>query len=242
MATSSTDRPWLKNRQWASGRCYDRTNRFAIASAIFTIIFGTITGLVIYNIPADPHNPAPWVMAVVFGVPAVAMGIWTIREIMVRVKFGRSVFEMETIPGAVGGWLAGTIRVPVKLDAEKGMRLELECTSSTQVRTIDGKLSNRTATLRSMKQTLSRDLPVENGCTCIPVAFRIPARERATAKQRYETITWKLHARASQPGADYDASFIVPVYHVADATLETPRIEADAARLRSSHSASKAQD
>src|SRR3954471_17064745 len=126
--SQSVNGPWMKTRRWASGRIYDQTRKFAIASAIFTIIFASLTGLTTYGIVSDPkHDPGLWVMPILFGAITLAMGTWTVRQIMVSVKFGRSVLELETLPGVIGGWFAGTIRSPVIFEADKGVKLTLQC-------------------------------------------------------------------------------------------------------------------
>jgi hypothetical protein len=223
--------PWLKKRQWASGRIRDQSTKFAVASTIFTIVFGALTGLVINGILSDPkHDPALWVMPIVLGVPALAMLVWTIRQIMVRVKFGRSVFELETIPGAIGGWLAGNIRTPVILDVRQ-VRIELECVGRYTVDSF-GKVTASEHRIFHRQQALSGALPRQDNCTCIPVAFEIPADAPASGRKGWDHILWRLHARAGQRGADYDATFIVPVFVVPDQSTAAPKAEAIAAPLR----------
>jgi hypothetical protein len=71
---------------------------------------------------------------------------WTARQLRARARFGRSVLELETLPGVVGGYLAGTICVPALLDAPEGVRLELECVARTTAfprRAAEGRIRRR---------------------------------------------------------------------------------------------------
>jgi hypothetical protein len=153
---------------------------------------------------------------------------------MVRTKFGRSVLELETLPGAIGGRLAGTVCVPCILDAPSGVRLELECVARVRRRKLNGKSSVHEETLLESKQQLGRELPHRGDATFIPVAFAIPPDARPSGRDGRDQIVWRLRVRAAQRGADYDATFIVPVFHVTDAA-SVPVAECEA-ETRCGHS------
>ncbi len=223
--------PWLKKRHWASGRIKDRSSTFVFFSVLFSVILNTLAWLAMVSVWRDHSGGAGlFALPVVLVILAAAMLTWTIRQIMVRVKFGRSVFEMETIPGAIGGWLAGTIRVPVILDARQ-VRIELECVGRYTIDSF-GKRTMSEHRIFHRQQTLAGDLPRQDNCTCIPVAFEIPAKMPPSGRDGRDDILWRLHARADEEGADYDAAFIVPVFIVPDHIAVTPRAEAVAAPLR----------
>src|SRR5262249_7347010 len=56
----------------------------------------------------------------------------------------------------------------------------------------------------------------------IPVAFDIRHDAKPTGKDGDDDFFWRLDARAGQRGADYDATFIVPVFRVPDGEQATP--------------------
>jgi hypothetical protein len=228
--------PWLKKRRWASGRIRDQSGSFIFFSVLFALIWNTVAVLATISVWRDHAQGA-----VLFVVPLLldALGLviaaWAIRQIRVRMKFGRSVLELEVIPGVIGGWLAGTVRAPVVLEGNKGLRLHLECVNQTHVRTLDNKTSQREITLMSANQVLAH-LPYEGNRACIPVAFAIPAGARESGRDGFGgRIVWRLRARATQAGADYDATFIVPVFEAPGASREIPKAETLAATLRTSH-------
>ena len=227
--------PWLRNRRWASGRIRDESSKFIFFSVLFCLILNTIAWLAMAAAWSDRENePGLLIFAGILVLLGLAMLVWAVRQIMVRAKFGRSVFELETLPGAIGGWLAGTVHAPVVFDAGKGVHLELECVARISRRDLDGKMSTHEERLLEGKQVLSREIPREGRTTCIPVAFAIPPHARPSGRAGNEEIVWRLRARAAQRGADYDATFIVPLFHVPDAAHTPPQAESIAAPLRKS--------
>jgi hypothetical protein len=236
--------PWLKNRRWKSGRIRDQSSKFVFFSILFSIILNGFACLVMVSVFQDhAAGNALFIFPVILIIAGAAMLAWTIRQIMVRVKFGRSVFELETLPGVIGGYLAGTIRAPVILDAAKGVKLELECCQIAHGRDFTGKTTApREETLLTARQTLGHDLPHDGRCTCIPVSFEIPANAKPSGYGGPSSIFWRLRARAAMSGADYDASFIVPVYQVPNAANVPPKAEALAAAIRGSKSRRRTSD
>jgi hypothetical protein len=240
---SPYDQPWLRNRRWASGRIRDQSNVFIFVSVLFSLVLNTIACLAAVAAWRDrTHGLDVLIFPLILVALGVALLAWTIRQIMVRLKFGRSVFEMETIPGTVGGWLAGTIRAPIAFDVPKGIRLELECVARVTTRGFNNKTSTHEDILLAGKQSLSRNLPRESGSTCIPIAFQIPSDAKPSGRDGNSPVFWRLRARAPQRGADYDATFIVPVFHVPDASTTVPKAETLAAPLRTAQSPLTPQD
>lgn len=237
------DQPWLRNRRWVSGRIRDQSNVFVFCSVLFSVVLNTIAWLAVVAAWRDrTHGLALLFFPLIFVALGAALLAWTIRQIMVRLKFGRSVFEMETLPGTVGGWLAGTIRAPAAFDAPKGIRLELECVARVTPRDFNNKTSTHEDILLVGKQSLSRNLPREGGRTCIPIAFQIPSDAKPSGRDGNSPVFWRLRARAPQRGADYDATFIVPVFHVPGASSTEPKAETLAAPLRTAQSPLAPQD
>ncbi len=237
------DQPWLRNRRWARGRIRDQSSVFIFFSVLFSLVLNTIAWLAAVAAWRDrTHGLDVLIFPVILVALGVALLAWTIRQILVRLKFGRSVFEMETLPGAVAGWLAGTIRAPIPFDLPKGIRLELECVARVTTRDFNNKKSIHEDILLLGKQSLGRNLPREGARTCIPVAFQIPPDAKPTGRDGNSPVFWRLRARAPLRGADYDATFIVPVFHVPSASITVPKAETLAAPLRTAQSPLAPQD
>jgi hypothetical protein len=139
--------------------------------------------------------------------------------------------ELETLPGCVGGWVAGTLRASPKLREADFVDVSLRCVKRTT--TGSGKdRKTREDTIWEDEQSLTASrVPTGRDGRCeVPLAFRIPADCMPMAE--YNGILWRAQVRAPLPGADYFASFDVPVYAAAHPPGLVPKAEQAAARLR----------
>src|SRR5688572_23323408 len=111
-ALQPADGPWMRNKQWAAGRISDGSVANVVIVWIFTLIWNAFSWVIAFALITNPGNAKGPVrfLVIVFpfiGLLALAGAIYlTVRYL----KFGRSYFELETLPGCVGGWLAGTVR------------------------------------------------------------------------------------------------------------------------------------
>ena len=147
-----------------------------------------------------------WLLAATGVVPAVIAG-YLIGRFR---KFGISVFEMSPLPGVLGGPVAGTIRIPAKVETEAGFELVLQCIH--QYTTGSGKQSS---THRDVLWEDSRhiDGSLSYGDeTMLPVRFAAPYEKPATdVAGGRNGYYWRLNVTAAAPGIDYKAVFDVPV-------------------------------
>ena len=132
-------------------------------------------------------------------------------------KFGQSIFQMASVPGLIGGQLAGVIRTSAKVLPEDGFQITLNCINRL---TTGGGKSRSTSEhiLWQDDQVVGRDL-LQNDPdhTAIPVLFAIPYQCRPTD----ETVSdnqkiWRLNVKAKVPGVDYSTAFDVPVFKTAE--------------------------
>jgi hypothetical protein len=236
--------PWMAKKQWAAGRVYDNSRGPLILVWIITLIWNTVTWSIVLSDGRRQlvtGKPESYIMLLfpAIGLIPLAIAIYlTVRHL----KFGRSVLELETVPGCVGGWLAGTIRTSVALRDHESVRVALRCVR----RVTRGSGKNRRtseSTLWEDEQTLIGKLAADrDGGNAIPVAFRIPGSCEPTRDRHRDDIIWRLRVRAAMPGADYAADFTVPVFVEQQPENFVPQVEALAARLRASRAAVVALD
>ena len=228
--------PWLWNAAWSSGTIVDSSGAGTIVLYIFAAVWNAMSWPIAVMALPQARRDAKVYFVLIF--PAVGLLLlWAaIYQTVRRVKFGRSTLALETLPGCVGGWLAGTIQTAAPVAEAEGLNLSLRCVR--RVTTGSGKQRHTTEdVLWEDEQTLHGKLPHGSaGGSAIPVAFRIPSHCQASddSDSRRQVI-WRLRAHAAVPGADYAADFSVPVFNV-DATMQpagfVPRAESDAAKLR----------
>ena len=237
MQAQHPDEPWLWDDRWTTGRIRD-TYRLA---AVFTWLFAFIWNLIavpaaIQGVNEARHGSPGWWFILILPLLGLLLLFRAIYLTLRRMKFGPSELVLETRPGCIGGWFAGTVETRAPIESERA-DLTLECIH----RETSGSGKTRHTfedVVWDAKQTLIGRMPQGRlGGGLIPIAYRLPAKLRATeAISPREEFYWRLRVRAATPGADYAAEFIVPVFHARITQEEDfiPTTESLAARLRES--------
>jgi hypothetical protein len=207
--------PWLWNAEWAAGRitCSGKTLMFFLAG--FALFWNLMSAPLLFILPGEifeKGNTAAW-FGMVF--PAVGLGLivaaaWAVLRWR---KYGESIFQMASVPGVLGGSLAGVIRTSKPIEPDEGFRLVLRC---IQQRT-SGSGKNRSTTETTLwqdEQVVRRGLESPGAeSSAVPVLFAVPYDQPpSSAEEENPKIIWRLEARASVPGIDYRATFDVPVF------------------------------
>ncbi len=234
LARQYPGQPWMHRKNWASGRIKDSNLGTAIAISIFALIWNGISWTAVIGLISEgtlEKEPAAYF---VFLFPLIGLGIiWgAVYQIIRYRKFGSSVFELAEIPGVIGGNLGGLVLTKVNLQPASGFHLTLRCIHKWT--TGSGKNSStHRETLWESEQVLKEEaMPEDTTRSALPVLFFIPytCRETERISSRAE-IYWELEAKADLPGADYKATFIVPVFKTEasnpDATAESSQAKLD---------------
>lgn len=217
-AAAHPDEPWLWRADWASARVV-----CSRAGVLFPVGFA-----VVWNLVSWPFGWAAWrgeipVLFWAFPVVGLALAVWALVAVLRWWKYGRSVFEMASVPGVIGGSLAGVVRTSVKIVPERGFRLRLSC-----IRTIQSGGRNSSSS-RSIvwqdEQLIGRELLPAAEQSAIPVLFTIPFDCAPCDDRNWENMVhWELEVSAATPGMDYKATFSVPVFKT---PASRPDFEAD---------------
>ena len=146
--------------------------------------------------------------------PAVGLGLiyWAIVAVLRWRKYGRSVFEMDSVPGVIGGKLAGVIRALAEIQPENVCRIKLSCIKCVASRGSDHTITR--SILWEDEQLIAHELS-KKGSTqmAIPVLFQIPYECHPTDETDSNNMTlWSLEVTAHTPGLQYRAEFDVPVF------------------------------
>ena len=123
---------------------------------------------------------------------------------------------MASVPGVVGGSLAGVVHVPGGLQPTDGFQITLSAIEEVTERRGD-KSETRDVVRWQDSKTILRDLyEADPTRTAIPVQFYIPYDAPETDDEK--DLSWQLEAKASVPGVDYHSTFEVPVFKTADSS------------------------
>ena len=204
--------PWLWREDWASGLIQSTDRATVLGAWIFALFWNGVSSFVFFVVPQElAKGNKGVIIALIFPVIGVALLVWAVRATIRWRKFGQSVFKMISVPGVIGGGLAGGIQIPHKLHASEGVRVRLVCLQ--RVTTGSGK--NRSTTenvLWEDEKVITKDPVSDPRHTVVPVFFQIPPGWPATDSEGNQTIVWRLEAKAKVPGVDYFAQFEVPVF------------------------------
>jgi hypothetical protein len=211
LAADHPDEPWLWKKDWAEGTISSSGSTSTIVLLVCALAWNLASTPVWFVFPHDAFDKGHRLALLLLAFPAI--GAILVLSAVVSVlrwrKYGQSVLEMASVPGVIGGQLAGVIRVPAKVRPEEGFRLSLDCVCISTA----GKSRTETSVWQD-EQVIARDLSQGNPeQSAIPVLFQIPYECRPTDETEANSQTvWRLAVSAKTPGLDYSTRFEVPVF------------------------------
>jgi uncharacterized protein DUF3592 len=218
------EKPWLHKPEWRDGVIQASTKMVMFFSIIFAVFWNLISAPVVFAVFADSAvSKNSWIyLCLLFPLVGVGLFIWAVVNIVRMRKFGTSLFKMDSVPGVIGGRLAGRICTSVNIAPEEGFELSLRCVK--QVVTGSGKnRSTREDLLWEDQQVIQRELLYRDLTRSeIPVLFAIPyeAKETSTDAIVRDTIIWRLKVKAAVSGLDYAATFEIPVFKTEESSAD----------------------
>jgi hypothetical protein len=151
-------------------------------------------------------------IVLVFPVIGLALVFFALKTTLAWRRFGKSVFQMKSVPAAAGGVLQGQIQFHGSAQPDHGWHVMLTCIR----RSVSGPINNlRTAEkiLWQDEKWLRSDLPQKNPDTIdIPVFFQLPGDKPESTPEGGNGTVWRLEAWARFPGPDFRAQYEVPVF------------------------------
>ncbi len=203
--------PWMWREDWARGEARTSARRDANRLTIITIAWCVATFPILFIVPHRAIRGADYfaVPTLIFPLIGIVMIAWAMRIRRRFRQYGESRFAMASVPGQIGGSLAGSIHVDKPLAAGQWVALELACIN----RTTRGSWHSLTTwdwTLWRVERTSMSD-----STGSIPVAFLISSDCRPTDDSNPKSrIMWRLSANASGAAGGYSAEFEVPVFRI----------------------------
>ena len=223
--------PWLWRADWAAGRVQSTTENNLILSWVGTIFWNLISWPVaIFVVPTAVKQKGPVSYAALF-FPAIGIFllVYAIRQTIAFFEFGKTYFEMASVPGVIGRELKGCIQARFPHSPDHGVLLHLSSVHRYETGSGKNQTTNEKILWRDEAEVNSGQLcPGPNGTT-IPVAFHIPADGQPTEKLSVrDEFLWLLEATANVPGVDYHDVFEIPVFRTAASPSEEEVSQQDA--------------
>jgi hypothetical protein len=203
--------PWMWRSDWARGRV---ESDFRSTMIVAWVIAGFTGGITWATLAATwdkiPTMGPPGLGIALLPVICLVVASWAVVATSRHRKYGASIFELSTLPGVVGGRLAGRIETKLPEIPSAGARLHLDCIRIVR----SGK-----STTRRLLWKVEEDVPASRLSrgwqgVSIPVSLQIPADAQPTVDGSGRVL-WRLSAHVSTPGVDFKANFEAPVYRTA---------------------------
>lgn len=204
----SPDRPWLHVAEWDQGRIQDApAKQAAVAVGAFAAIWNAVVigvALIVRGREDLRSSTGALVVLAIFGLAGLGLIALTVYVALAARKFSPAVFEMSGVPGVLGGWLRGAIRIPPEVPEGTEARVRLVC-------------HRRSTGSSGLDYDVWEEEAIAQTSSSMPVAFRIPFNLPASdlpdmPSKGTMRVNWLLSVKASLPGVDYDAVFNVPVF------------------------------
>ncbi|MBI4465519.1 MAG: hypothetical protein HY647_12510 [Acidobacteria bacterium] len=205
--------PWMWREDWTEERAQSNNRSSLIRAWVFAILWNLLSSPVLFFAPAEwETQPLAYVALLFPGVGVLLLGWATLQTLRWR-NFGRTWFEMESVPGIPGRELRGRIWTRLPRPAERGVLLKL----TSIHRTVSGSGKNRTVNEKILwreEGTVSQgEIQLSPALAAIPVRFLLPADGPETTTENPDSsIHWLLTAEANLPGVDYKDEFEIPVF------------------------------
>ena len=209
LEAGAPDQPWRWREDWAAGviRSSNRTTAVTllVAAAMWNGVIGMIAGLAFTGSARVPL-PALAIFGL-FGLVGLGLLAWAIREWRVYRRYGAAVLHLASVPGVLGGKLAGVVALPGYAEPDT---YETQLTCQRVVRR--GKNTTTETLWKTSRALDAKKLPARVDGVQIPILFGIPMGLPASEGP----VSWRLTVSGKQPGIDVDVSFTVPVFRTAE--------------------------
>jgi hypothetical protein len=213
--------PWLWRDDWAAGRVRSNTKTTMTMAWIFAIFWNLISWTIAsFAVPAAlKQRSAAGFFVLLFPAIGIVLLIYAIRQTIALIEFGKTCFEMASVPGVVGRELKGSIQARFPHSPDHGVHLRLSCVHRYVTGSGNNSTTNENILWRDEAELNPGQLCVGPVGTTIPVSFHIPRDAQPTEKlSPRDEFLWLLEATASVPGVDYHDTFEVPIFR----TAQTP--------------------
>lgn len=222
-AQRKPDQPWLANPQWAAGVIPSGLKSKAVIATVAALFWIITSAPAIVLLPGALRQGWQYsaIGGIVFTAIGVLLAVFAYRCVSRLRRFGYSRFELDTIPGVIGGHLRGQLVLIGDVTGIGEVHVKLTC-KRTVTESDGGERSTQQSTVWENAQTLqATNVTFGHTELALPVEFNIPADCPESAKSKNDMVNWHLAVIAPTTGVDLNLKFEVPVFR----TSESPPLE-----------------
>jgi len=210
-AAADPSSPWLWSGAWKGPEIADHPFGGAVGVWIIALIWNGLVGAACWGILSSTQTLQPGeAILLVFVAIGLYLLVIAVRATLRDVRYGRTKLHLTTLPGEIGGHLAGILQTERPIQAIGPARLRLICqrVTSDNRHSFTSTVWETTLEIQNLQTTASG--------TEIPFDFEIPAELPATrqSSSTRDAIHWKLGTTVAAEGVNYASNFEVPIFDV----------------------------
>jgi len=207
--------PWLWRTDWAAARVESKNKKSAISWWVAAILLNMLSlpvSLAAISQGLTTQDPKLIVPAAFEAVGLIVL-FAAVRSTIRFERFGRTYFEMASLPFSPGSRLAGSIHVQLNADAGRGVDLSLSCIRRVVIGSGHDESVQQVPLWEDSKSLSAASLNRDPLGTLIPVGFALPADAFQTSHgNQRDQVLWMLKVKADVPGVNYSDEFELPVF------------------------------
>ncbi len=207
--------PWLWRQDWAASRVESKNKSSAIGwwiAAVLVNMLSLPTSLAAISQGLKAQDPK-YLVPAGFELIGLIVLFAAIGATIRFERFGKTYFEMNSLPFSPGSRVAGSIHVQLHMDAAHGVDLKLSCIRRIVTGSGDNRSTQKVPLWEDSKNIRATSLNRGPLDSRIPVEFAIPADAFQTDHDNpSDQVQWVLKANADVPGVDYSDEFELPVF------------------------------
>lgn len=207
--------PWLWRKDWAASRVESQNKSkvigWWIAAALVNMLLLPVS-LGAYSELSRTQDPK-YIVAAAFELVGLIMLLAAIRATIRFERFGKTYFEMNSLPYSPGGHVTGAIHVKIPRDVPHGIDLKLSCFRRISTGSGKSRSTHEIPLWEDSKNIAATSVSRGPLDTVVPVDFVLPPDAFQTDLENpNDQVHWVLNVKADVPGVDYSDQFELPVY------------------------------
>jgi hypothetical protein len=207
--------PWLWRADWAAARVESKNKRSAVSWWVAAVLINMLSlpvSLAAISQGQTTQDPKLIIPAALEVVGLIVL-FCAIRATIGFERFGRTYFEMASLPFSPGSRMAGSIHVQLNADAIRGVDLSLSCIRRVVTGSGHDSSVQQVPLCEDSKNLSAASLSHSPLDTIIPVEFALPADAFQTSHDNQrDQVLWMLKVKADIPGINYSDEFELPVF------------------------------
>lgn len=204
--------PWEYDYPWVRTHSESGSMKKAWKWFGFFLLLGIV--FVPLNYAATKNGKSPvFVLLIINAIWLFFLGL-AIYHVIHAMKYGTTAFHFDTFPYFVGGKVTGKLIFPKPIGDYKTFKVTLQCVQEETVRV---KTSKGYKSVVRCFQLYKEELKLnENGQVLdneVPINLDLPKGDYENSMVNTYYRYWELTVHADTPGVDFNATYLLPVYH-----------------------------